>query len=672
MNEIPEDNKKFAKFGHFLFYKIRYDRIRKDKDLDIDDSKRVVLDLLATKKRRSRRNMGRIRFVDAKTKRSIVSCNECRRRKKRCDEKRPKCSDCIKRDADCTYQKDNDERLGGIYSVVKKKIELKNNTEYSRDVVVQNIETTRWINYVGKDSTGFQLQEDAGDGDTECKDETNSTDGEAGGEKSENKAVAVSAKPSFEINADFIEMINSTMNIGTGMNMGYKINVEMGWNKSVELTTVNPVQLDLHELSSLVIEAFKKKNLNTKNNKFIESFKVLVPFANSSAAIKIILSSWILIMNNEISQSSQLFHESLRINEELEFKIEYSGEWNEFDLIDYLVCLIIQNIISSITNNIRIWKLSFEKLFSMLKKIGLKMLKMIIRDKKNKRLLSWVMNWFFYQDIFKMVKVTDKRILGPVFSKKEYYTYICKESNEEDEYGSNEQDIKSYCINLHIILGEINSLYDKFSIRIKDPINRYYKEIYPVMKDLEAAGNDEELIRFVNSEMYLRYEMIRSKFHDWVQETTSLLEKKIVSCSIEAGGSATYPINKDLLEYFELMKLSVLLYMKFKIKELSAPSYEIKNIVLKIFSKFRNLVDNRKFNNSLLFPLLIVGANVCEERDRIMVKGFYRVIKDNSECINIEQVWKIILEFWKLNPNGLSFEMWQNIINKYDWNVCII
>lgn len=614
----------------------------------------------------------KIRFVGNKSKRSIVSCNECRRRKKRCDEKRPKCSACVKRKVNCEYFKDLKENKN------IKKIEEINNNDNDKGIISNqnNNEIILDINNNDKieiDNQNIIIEKNDNISPgwdklmifspNESTNEFQSLDS-----PTNNFFIINNNNNNNNVNSEFINFNNIEFN-----NLFNNLNNDLNF------------EIDLEFIARSIIDSFIKNDINSEfdnkfKDKFLKSFSLLLPLTKTSKPILIILSAWILSIKNDY-KLSKFIDESLKICDKLEIKIDYSEDWDEDDLINLIVSLTGLTIISSNNSDTALWKASFERLYSCLRKIGLEMLFFIIKNNNNKKIFHWVINWFFYQDIFKMIKVTSNRLLGPLFSKKEYLKFI-KSTEEDNNDNNNELKIEneneilinkcfdnsiSCCINLFVVLGEINALYDQFIIKIQEPIKTYYQFILPIMNSL----NEEEQIKFVNSEIYLNYELIRFKFHSWVQDKTLLLEKRILDCSIFNKGIG--PIEEDLIIYFKVMKLSVLLYMKFKIKELTATNYEIKQIVLDIFAKMRFLVKIKKFSNKLLFPLLMIGANVCEYRDRIMIKGFYIKMLENSESNkkNLQQVFTIIQEFWKLNPNGVSFEMWQNVINKYDWNVCI-
>lgn len=683
----------------------------------------------------------RIRFVGSKTKRSIVSCNECRRRKKRCDEKRPQCGACTKRRVECLYQRDRKDDESE-QEEQQKKVKCSDGGDSGKkedpeNAVIGNHNNDDDQNKI-EEVVGIMPRQSLLD---EPVDELGNqilvvAKGGTGAETGVGEMVSVSSpgwynrytlfSPADSNEFQSLDPMSFTRggNGGSGGSSRNSVSSGLGPDISVNINFDPPLdsmhgfgnismnlEMDLDSLAKSIIGSFDAMSFKEKpqttlgrgTDKFLKSCSLLLPLAYRSRPILMALCAWILSMNGDI-QTSQFLDESLMICDRLEFKIDYSGEWDEDDLIDYIVSLTCLTIISTINGDTGLWKLSFERLYTGLRKVGLDMLLVMIKKQENKNVFLWAINWFFYQDVFKMIKVTSKRLLGPLFSKKEYMKFITNGASESvstnDIRGltaspptltasasrssgataSSNKDFLlkkffdksiSCCMNLYVALGEINALYDQFSIKIQSPILVYYKHVEPVMREL----TEEEKLEFVHSDVYLEYEAIRYDFHSWVQEKTALLEKRVQECSIINEGFG--PIEEEMVVYFKVMKLSVLLYLKFKLQELSATSYEVKQIVLNIFEKMRFLlkVANGRFNSGqLLFPLLIIGANVCEVRDRIMIKSFYVKMRRSmgTNTKNLELVWTIIQEFWRLNPDGLSFEMWQNILNKYDWNVCVI
>lgn len=102
--------------------------------------------------------------------------------------------------------------------------------------------------------------------------------------------------------------------------------------------------------------------------------------------------------------------------DQLEMKID-DYQFLESDLIDLVVCLTCHTLIASTGGNSDLWKQSFERLYKILRKFGLQEILLMIKDTS---IALWVINWFFYQDVLKLIKVTNSNKVGPLFSKLEY------------------------------------------------------------------------------------------------------------------------------------------------------------------------------------------------------------------------------------------------------------
>ena len=592
--------------------------------------------------------MGRIRFVGSKVQRSTVSCLECRRRKKKCDEKRP-CGGCKKRNVHCVdkvIDKGNVKR-----EVMEEKVDDEDKEDDSNSVLTLIDSNQLVVKFNTDDYTPLDN---------------------------------INSFYSFKFGKDLSPLLSPILSPKLIQILGSD-NLKLP--DPISNFTLSPamkIDTELEVLARNIVDKFQLSN--KLSDIYHNTYRLLLPISFKSKIILITLCSLVLSITEEIDATIFLDY-SQKLTEELGYRIDYVGGWNEDDLIEFIVCLSCHTIIAGICNDTLLWKTSFETLYHTLKKIGLEMFITLIHKSNNKHIFKWVVNLFFYQDVCKIIKVTQNKKLGPMFSKAEYLKFIHDHDHNNDNDNDNKGDthdmqltqvnsnsgIFSVCLNLYVVLGEVNALYDQFSVRIQRLIDRYYNEIKPI---LDNITDPDDQINFANTKLYLDYEKFRSDFHYWVQDKTYLLEQRIKASQMNSNENT--PPDFQTCCYFDLMKMTVLLYMKFKIKELPATSYEIKNLVLLLFGKFRTLLLYPNFHSHLLFPLLILGANVCEERDRVMIRGFYKSMtqqQDNSLISSrrsLSQIWIVLQEFWRLNPNGVSFDMWQNIINKYEWDICIV
>jgi len=446
--------------------------------------------------------------------------------------------------------------------------------------------------------------------------------------------------------------------------------------------------VDLEQMARSIIDFYSDGcSYSYKSREMNEALR---PLSDRCFAILFCHASILLSLNND-DRFDQFLGESKKLLIDLKIKIS-SMKYAEDDLINLIVCLACHSFIASATGNIVFWKESFENLFDILKTSDVQNLINNLKGKDNKMVLGWVVNWFFYQDIMKVIKLTNMNKIGPLFSRLYYQKVLLQSSGEDhiEEDMSADLTIKpnmlpitdfsnnfkvdpilSCCSELYFVLGEINNIFDLFLIKITEPIDYYYSYIKPVLNELES---EDEKILFLNSETYNKYESIRLSFHDWVQVNTCKLEEKIINCNMKTKIINSLPDDEleNIVKYFTLFQRAILLYLKIKLKEISAPTYEIKQILLHMFKAARELTGTY-INDYLLFPLLVMGASVCEYRDKLMIKSIYLKMNEHTHFKrNLNEVWKIILQFWDVNPDGLTYYMWQNVINRLDWNVCMI
>lgn len=443
------------------------------------------------------------------------------------------------------------------------------------------------------------------------------------------------------------------------------------------------LDINLEFSAHSIIDSFKNKQINGLDGyKLSQVYKVLKPLYFRNNCLLYAFTSFLLISFNDDDRYLQYLSECENELKNLKMKVDLDYKcFNNELLVQYIISLSCLSLIYSIIGDSYSWKKSFEGLFEVIKRPIVKQLIIDINSSNGTKIihedyktaLLWTMHWFFQQDITKLFKVTDCHKIGPVFTKAEYKKLL--NSSDEHPVASEEKftldPIFSCCSDLYLVLGTINKVYDEFLIKINGPIDHYYQFIKP---RLDKMTNDDQKLEFLNSDEYSIYEDVRIQFHDWVQLTSSRLEDQIVNCTINTQIINSLPDFEIelIIKYFTLFQRTILLYLKIKLKELNAPMYEIKQLTLHMFKALREL-SGGALNDYLLFPLLIVGASVSEYRDKLMVQAIYTKIEKYTKFKrNLNQIWQIILEFWNINPDGVTFCMWQNAINKLDWNICLL
>lgn len=611
-----------------------------------------------------------IKFVTtAKAKRSLLSCNDCRRRKKRCDELKPNCSSCIKRDVECVYS----SRSGSNTTAkVQKRASSKPTLPQAAQEMCSELQILQPpFSFSLESSHDPVTGETVTAGTADNGMEGSKQPGIPGILETSRALVSTGSSPTgvsplFQLNLDNISL--------SPLLQGHNL-ADMSIYESLDFkpSPMTALTLDLDLLAKSIVNSYSEGDL--KNSyKFGQILAVLKPLSERSSAILHCFASILLALADD-DRFEQFLLESRRLCGDLKPTSLPDTPAYDDELITYIVSLTCLSMIASITGNSLFWKETFEQLYDVLRSTNLKHLISVLSSGENKNALTWVIHWFFQQDITKMIKVTNLKKIGPMFSKLEYDSLLLQDLEASCEASTENRfkfdPIFSCCYELYPVMGSINKIYDEFLIRINGPIDHYYTFIKPTLDQLTT---EEEKINFLNTEAYSKYEDTRIFFHDWVQFNTSRMEDRIVNCTINTNMINHLPEVEieQIVKFFTLFQRSILLYLKIKLKELSAPTYEIKQLLLHMFKSLREL-SGTSLNDYLLFPLLIVGASVYEYRDKLMVKSIYlHMSKTTKFKRNLNQIWKIIMDFWDINHNGVTFYMWQNAINKLDWNICIV
>ncbi|ODV83728.1 hypothetical protein CANARDRAFT_29714 [[Candida] arabinofermentans NRRL YB-2248] len=682
------------------------------------------------------------KFVSVKATRSHGRCNDCRRRKKKCDEAKPSCASCVKRKIDCVYAtpltgkgRRNTQMANKMSSISTCQVVSEKN---------DNIENNDQARSFGSDNSWQLTYRSPGfarDSFTSTSAETvpqnNSKDEEFPllmGQTHESSSLdlfgastqASDYMPSSlndqqlslmldlylsqpvidgfnheQFNEAFFSSLVKTIssppnNFGPASLVG-----SPQFSKSIAM--FSPDLLNKSLVTCLTgspknaLSRFSTTDLDSSGREFLDNFryfvsssekynhclKMFVPLAYKNKAVMYALCGWggILASSKNHERSKAYITRSNMLCDEAILALQTQGQLADVneELLYVVVCLSCHILMGSSTGDTKEWKRSFEKLRMILKTIGLAN---FVRLSKNRSATLWVLNCFFYHDV---LKVTTDSKAGTVFPLSEYKS-VLSYSFEDVEIDNIELGSPSLgesvtfhtssvadpfmgcCVGLYIRLGEINNLYDEVSVKSA----RLYVMYNKLKAEMDLDDDEEYKLNVIRCEEYDQYYNARIEFHDFVEVEASKLIKKIDSTtpSVPVLNNIDDPTECELhLTHFEVMQLTMGLFLRVKVKEMSSLDFEVKRLLLHLYRSMKVLLYT-KFSSYLAFPLLVAGAAAAELRDRLSLKVIYLQIIEYSKEANLCRVWDVIQEFWKINPDGARYIDWQTIINKLDWNIC--
>ena len=423
------------------------------------------------------------------------------------------------------------------------------------------------------------------------------------------------------------------------------------------------------------------------SDKYNRSFDLFLPLAYQNEAVFYAVSGWGLLVlknGNQKAKALDFLKKSKKLCNDMQKYIEEElPNLDRYNLISLVVGLSCLMFAASSVGDITRWKENFEDLYHTLHKVGLET---FFENVKDSPVGLWVLNCFFYNDVLKVVRVTDDQKVGTLFPLSKYkkiinfnfekmdHTLEADDFEVQDDLNSGEMidiidPLMGCCIGLFFRMGEINTLYDQFVIKI-NALDDTWIALSHEMEDIKGLN----LLEFTKSQRYRRYEDMRLIFHDWVKVHTDRLVLRLHNTMprIIALRTIREPERREYyLTFFRVLQIAMELFLEIKLKESPLKALNVKRLMVHCYRDMRQLIIP-DFVRKLTFPLLVVGAAACEKRDRIIIEVMYLEMYKIWKNENLAKIWSIIQEFWKLNPNGDTFDRSQNIINKLDWNICLV
>ncbi|VEU20187.1 DEKNAAC101062 [Brettanomyces naardenensis] len=631
------------------------------------------------------------RFIEVKSARSHGRCEECKRRKKKCDERKPSCGSCLRRKVSCVYNEPVIYKPKKAAKATKVKVKAKRHDDPTPvKVSDQNSSPPIFVPEpfsLGADPFQSLASFDMGEDDfLDIKTIIESILRDPNG-ADEQRSYATPSLPEETGSSTSSSSSSNSTAITTPSSFGNAFQQRLQ-----QLSMISGKKSKGEADMELSARAFLNnfKYFGSDSDKYNRSFSLFLPLAYQNKAVLYAVSGWgmLVLRNGDQLKAVEYLDKSRFLCDEVLDRLQRDpSKIDRLELISLVVCLTCHVLVSSFRGDSAAWKKSFEDLYSTLKWVGLENFFNGVRDSP---IGLWVLNCFFYNDVLKVIKVTNDKKVGTLFPLSEYHKIISfnfediEHSLEEDDFEGNgyEYDIPrpantldlvdpvmGCCISLFFRLAEVNNLYDLFIVKMRNLIDL----CRPLMSEMDGKSEDFQ-IDFVRSPQYRYYEDYRVQFHDWIEIHTDRLTKKINETlpRIAALNRIKDPKERELhLTFFRVLQLALLLFLQIKLKEAPPRSMHVKRLMVHCYRNMRQLIVPN-FVNRLAFPLLVTGAAACEIRDRVIIKGMYLEMAAISDSPNLRKVWSMMQEFWEINPMGETWDMTQNIINRLDWNICLI
>lgn len=575
-----------------------------------------------------------IKFITVKSARSHGRCEACIKRKKSCDRGHPTCSWCLKHNIPCIYKAFVSKRKR------KKKKPIVLPIKPSSDSMKEHVLGVKFPenNYIDlKEITDWLV-----------------------------------SWTSPEIGIDNLLLDNSTYSL-----------------KRISNDDIPNFDLNFRKDRLEVIGCEFLSKFKDSEEKYYHTMKLFLPLAQDSRPLFYSIVGWCMLLK---PQADNIYDATLYLKKAEDICEQMKDELKKnsksltkkyiLSLVATLSCLLFA---SSSNGDSKSWRKYFESIYSTLNCIGLEEFFNKVRESS---LGLCILYSFFLNDMKKVIKVTDDNKVGTLFPLKEYKRLISFNFDGagqflkvDDSSISSSCDLAPLhtaldlldpptgcCIGLFFRLGELNTLSDQFLTMIHT-----LDDVWGKLNKKLATISKSQMLDFITSVEYRKYEDIRLHMHDWVQTHTEKLIQRINHTlpRIAALKMVKDPIEREHdLTYFRVLQYAILLFVQIKLQEAPLKTFCVKRLMLHCYRNMRQLIVP-EFISKLIFPLLVTGAAACEERDRIIIREMYLEMNKTSNSPNLSKAWEVIQESWKLNPDGDTFDRSQNIINQLDWNICL-
>lgn len=564
----------------------------------------------------------KLQFVINKRRRSLISCTECRRRKQKCDEAKPSCTRCLTNNAICNYAKPSKPKLEKL----RRKRQIEGTHVFSsfngsaRDDVANEGETAAFSVFEFLDASEKEKEP---------------------GEIYELIAENFDNKERQEEVTDIVKNCPTLFS-----------------SSSLEL------DLEYEALTIIASSAYMKDYFN----KYNQCYSLILPLAYSNKTVMFTFAGWLLSIN-QLSYGDKFLNESSRLFDATEKKLLKNSSDSTDELTGVVVSQTCHALLASSRGDYISWRRMFERIYKLLDQLGIDE---AINLFQNNPFACWVLGWFFYQDIFKLGKISNREIFGPLFSKNTYKKIIemtAYNSIENLDLPSGCGPMTKCCVELFIIMGEVNTLYDLFTVKFVELKRFSGAYIDPIIESKSLSEHD--LMYFLDSSIYKKYHGMEKHFHSWFSMKVGVLEAKLCQTNPNMNIPGLTDKQKANLGLFhDILKDSLRVFLKVKTLGYSIASFQIKVLCGQIIDGVQRLA-SWELNNYLLFPFLIAGTSVCDTVDKLRLQKLHHELKAYLKSGNLDKVWEMIQHVWNSYDVRDGEDSFGDVMSVIDCDVCV-
>ncbi|ODV96392.1 hypothetical protein PACTADRAFT_57369 [Pachysolen tannophilus NRRL Y-2460] len=543
------------------------------------------------------------------TSRSRFGCLSCRKKKKRCDEKKPICSRCSRTNNECHWKPPGTERKNNV---------TRRNFENSKHEIIRHSQILSNSEFPTP-TTSFYLKASA---NTLHEDNGN---------------FSLDSKSMNSHYSEFRYISNDEFH-----DNGHRIN-SIFHQESMKLY-MNPsysLFQNLNQEALLYLDHYKTCVATTvsvapdESNYFL---KYYLPLAEIDKSVLYGIIGWGGMFLSGSKDNSGFKYYMQKSIESTELKISHGlDKLNKMDILSMLTSLTIHCAAEICIGDVKEWFIHFKKIYDIiLQKYG--DLTKLLLEFDNCNEVRWLVSNFLYHDVLTNVGVKK----GTFFSHSEYQLALKNNDSAgimDTDYGS---DPLQGCVKpLYMIIGEIVNA----SVDLKE-------------EDLQLTKLEKQVQRLNHSQK--------------IQAVFTSLESKILNSKPNAVALLYLKTDQELelnLTLFELYQLTARLYLHMLILKTPANNPQVQQIVFNLNTSLDILIGS-KLQTTLCLPFLIGGLNCVSEIDRLVMSKRLQKLTTTFPVKNLVRVWEVLNKSWELNKDGSQCINWIQITDELDWDLC--
>ena len=169
-------------------------------------------------------------------------------------------------------------------------------------------------------------------------------------------------------------------------------------------------------------------------------------------------------------------------------------------------------------------------------------------------------------------------------------------------------------------------------------------------------------------------ETAREKYYDEVDRVTNAINVKMKACKpspVHLELLKEHPKTRDVqLGLFELYMYTCQMQLGMSIQKLPLNAVSQQRLLLKA-QKLLDVLLEAPVKVSLSLLILVCGILCCTERDRTRMTSVFRRLLNQYKIGNLQRIEETVIEAWELSPEGTMCLDWAELVSAKNWQLFV-